>query len=179
MNKKGTTYFDKGGPKHTRAALQASRERAAELAPRAIVVTSSTGQTALEAARVFSGSENRIIAVPFQKHLWDDYTALDPRLQADCRKLAVEFLPDEPALPLLDSERPDIVNAWRMVSQGFKVALQVASMCVDTGLLEPGDPVIAIGGSGKGADTAVAVQIYGRADVFKSNVIEIIAMPSR
>ena len=100
-------------------------------------------------------------------------------MAADCRELGVEFLPDEPVVPLLDSEHPDITNAWRTVSQGFKVALQVASMCVDTGLLKPGAHVISIGGTVWGADTGIAVETYGYADVLKSNVTEIIAMPSR
>lgn len=65
------------------------------------------------------------------------------------------------------------------MSQGFKVALQVASMCVDTGLLKPGAHVISIGGSVRGADTGIAVQIHGYTNVLKSNVTEIIVMPSR
>lgn len=178
MRQVGTTYFEKGGPDHTQATLQVARERASELGTEAIVVTSTSGKTALEAARIFAGADTRIIAVPFQKHLWEKYSSLDPQLAAECRELGVEFLPDDPVVPMLDAERPDIVNAWRTVSQGFKVALQVASMCVDTGLLKPGAHVISIGGSGEGADTAIAVQTYGYRDVLKSNVTQIIAMPS-
>ena len=179
MRKVETAYFDKGGLEHTQSTLQAAKERTAEINLEAVIVTSTSGKTALEAAHIFSGTGTRIIAVPFQKHLWEKHSPLDPQLAAECRKLGVEFLPDEPIVPLLDSERPDIVNAWRTVSQGFKVALQVASMCVDTGLLKPGAHVISIGGSGEGADTAIAVQTYGYVDVLKSNVIEIIAMPSK
>lgn len=179
MKAKPTFYFDKGGPEHTHATLQAAKERAIDLKPKAVIVTSTTGKTALEAAHIFAGTDIRIIAAPFQKHLWKKYSPLDPQLATECRKLGVEFLPDEPAVPMLDSERPDIVNAWRTVSQGFKVALQVASMCVETGLLKACDYVISIGGSGEGADTVIAVQTYGYADVLKSNVTEIIAMPSK
>lgn len=179
MKKADSVYFDKGGPEHTQATLEAAKERAAELKPEAVIVTSSSGKTALEAARIFAGTGARIIAVPFQKHRWDKHTPLDPELAAGCRELGVEFLPDEPVVSLLDPERPDIVNAWRTVSQGFKVALQVASMCVDTGLVRPGALVISIGGSGEGGDTAIAVETQPYADVLESNVTEIIAMPSR
>ncbi len=178
MKQSCTVYFEKGGPEHTQATLQAAKERQAELGTEAIVVTSTTGKTALEAARIFAGTGTRIIAAPFQKHLWEKYRPLDPQMAAECRELGVEFLPDEPVVPLLDEDRPDIVNAWRTVSQGFKVALQVASMCVDTGLLKPAAAVISIGGSDWGADTAIAIRTYGYSDVLKSNVIEIIAMPS-
>ena len=179
MRKAETTYFDKGGPEHTQATLQAAKDRATDLKPEAVIVTSTSGKTALEAAHIFAGTGSRIIAVPFQKHLWEKHSPPDSQLAAECRELGVEFLPDEPVVPLLDSERPDIVNAWRTVSQGFKVALQVASMCVDTGLLKPGAHVISIGGSGRGADTAIAVETCGYTNVLESNVTEIIAMPSR
>ena len=84
-----------------------------------------------------------------------------------------------PPVPMLSRDHPDIVNAWRTVGQGFKVALQVASMCVDTGLVITGAHVISMGGSSRGADTAVAVKIQGYDTVLKSIVTEIIAMPSR
>ena len=179
MKKSETIYFPQGGPDCTRDTLRAARARAEEIKPEAVIVTSSTGKTAAEAAQVFSGSGIRLIAAPFQKHLWNRLTPLDPELAAECRSQGVEFLPDEPVVPMLDDDRPDIVNAWRMVSQGFKVALQVAAMCVDTGLLSAGAHVIALGGSSKGADTAIALNTHGTAEVLKSNVTEIIAMPSR
>ncbi len=179
MHKAETVYFEKGGPKNTTSTLLAVKERITVIKPFAVIITSTSGKTALEAAQILSGTGIRLIAVPFQKHLWGKYSSPDPNLVAECCELGVEFLPDEPAIPMLSSEHPDIVNAWRTVSQCFKVALQVASMCVDTGLLKPGDEVISVGGSGRGADTAIAVRPYGYNEVLKSNVIEIIAMPSR
>lgn len=78
---------------------------------------------------------------------------------------------------MLDDLHPDAIRAWYMVSQGFKVALQVASECVEAGILAPGSHVISLGGSSRGVDTAIAVQIYGYTDLFKAKVIEIICMP--
>ena len=178
MRRAETVYFEKGGPEHTRETVRAARERADEVKPEAVVVASTTGKTALEAARAFAGTGTRIIAVPFQKHLWEKHRPHDPELARECLELGVEFLPDEPVVRILGSEHPDIADAWRTVSQGFKVAMQVASMCVDTGLLQPGAHVISVGGTEWGADTAIAVETYGYAEVLKSNVTEIIAMPS-
>lgn len=177
MKKREIIYFGKGGPRNTQATLDAALERAAEVKPDALVVASTSGKTALRAARIFAGTGIRVIAVPFQKSLWKAYGAPDPKLAAQCRRLGVEFLPDEPAVIMLDSAHPDVVNAWRTVSEGFKVGLQIASMCVDTGLLKSGARVIAVGGSGQGADTATVLQTFGFADVLKSRVLEIIAKP--
>ncbi|MBN2309849.1 MAG: hypothetical protein JXR94_12820 [Candidatus Hydrogenedentes bacterium] len=177
MKRGETVYFEKGGPQNTEAALDAVRARVPELKPDAVVVATTSGRSALVAARALADTGVRVIAVPFQKHLYDKYGPPDPELAAQCRESGVEFLPEEPTVPMLDTHRPDIVNAWRTMSQGFKVALQVASMCVDLGMLDAGAHVIALGGSGEGADTAVAVHTYGYDDVLKSNVTGIIAMP--
>jgi len=181
MYKSSTLYFEKGGREHSEDVLKAMEERACAMDPRpeAIVVTSTSGETALKAAEVFQGKGFRIIAAPFQKHLWDQFRGPAPELVAKCKELGVEFLPDQPAIPLVDEERPDIVGAWRVVSQGFKVALQVASMCVDTGLIEDGTLVMATGGTSCGADTAVLVEARSYDEILKSNVVEIVAMPNR
>jgi hypothetical protein len=178
MNTKPTLYFDHGGPQSTQAALEAAKTRALDIKPEAVIVTSSSGETALQAARIFEGTGIRIIGVPFQKHLWGRYRPLEPQYADPCRQLGVTFLPDEPALQLIDDLQPDIVNAWRIVSQGFKVALQVASMCVELGMLEPGAHVISLGGSSRGADTAVALHAYGHANLFDCKVTDVICMPA-
>lgn len=180
MTKAGETvlYFDKGGREHTDATLEAARQRALEIKPAAVVVASITGATAVKAGRLFEGTGQRVIGVSLQPGAWDPkYGALVEEFAVEARSFGVEFLPDEPPCRLVDYERPDVANAWRMVSQGFKVALQVASMCVDTGMIGDEAEVIAIGGTDSGADTAVVVEIRGYEKLLNSNVTEIIAMP--
>jgi len=173
-----TLYFDKGGPEHTGITLEVVKERALEIKPDAVIVASITGASALKAGQIFRGTGVRVVGVSLQKGVWDaKYGFLDENLAAQAREHGVEFLPDEPVVPIIDTEKPDIANAWRMLSQGFKVAIQVASMCVDTGMIAGGAEVIATGGSGAGTDTAIVVKIRGYKDILKSNVTEIIAMP--
>ncbi len=177
MEKK-IVYFKKGSSEHSEAALQAAKERALEIKPEAVIVTSTSGKTGAAAARIFRGTGFRIIVVPFQKQLAEKNDwKLNAHAAEECKKLGAEFLPEEPVCKILDDDRPDIVKAWRTVSQGFKVAQQVATMCVDTGLIKPGAHVISLGGTGRGADTAIALKSYGYNDVLKNNVTEIIAMP--
>jgi uncharacterized protein len=178
MKEGKTLYFDKPGPQNTTAVLEAIRDWIPQVQPAAVIVTTTTGKTALEAARILKDTGARLIGAQFQKHVAEERDwHLDPELAAQCKEAGVEFLPDEPALELLDKERGDIVNAWRCLGQGFKVAVQVASMCVDTGLIPAGATVIAAGGSAKGADVAIVVKPFGAADIFKSKVNEIIALP--
>ena len=181
MNEKKTVYFDKGGPEHTQATMEAAKQRALARQPKpvAVIVASTSGKTGLEAARAFEATGIRVLVVPFQADTKpaEQYGLPETELKAQCQRLGAEFLPDTPICRLLDEDRPDVVNAWRVLGQGFKVALQIASMCVDTGLIESGTEVVALGGSGRGADTAVVLTPSGYEAVLKSNVIEIIAMP--
>ncbi|MDK1031292.1 MAG: pyruvate kinase alpha/beta domain-containing protein [Planctomycetia bacterium] len=157
-----TLYFDKGGPEHTVLALEVTKERAIEVCPEAVIVASICGNSAVKAGEIFEGTGIRVIAVSLQKGAWDPkYGSLDAGLAATARERGVEFMPDEPRCKLIDYDRPDVADAWRMVSQGFKVALQVASMCVDTGMIADGAEVIATGGSGAGTQTAIVVTIRG------------------
>ena len=46
----------------------------------------------------------------------------------------------------------------RMFGQGTKVAVEVAVMALDAGMIPAGEDVISIGGSGRGADTAIILR---------------------
>lgn len=46
----------------------------------------------------------------------------------------------------------------RMFGQGTKVAVEVAVMALDSGMIPYGEDIIAIGGSGRGADTAIVLR---------------------
>ena len=57
------TYFDEEGKQNTQETLVLAKQRAQELGIRTVVLASSHGYTALEAARVFSGTGIALIAV--------------------------------------------------------------------------------------------------------------------
>lgn len=181
MSDRKTVYFDKGGPDHTQATIEAAKRRAMELEPKpaAVIVASTSGKTGSAAARAFESTGVRVLVVPFQAgtEAGEKHGVADRTLKEQCERLGGTFIPDTPAYVFLDTTHPDIVAAWRVVSQGFKVALQVAAICVDLDLVEAGTDVIALGGSGKGADTAVLLTAQSTENALKMNVKEIIAMP--
>ncbi len=178
MKTESTLYFEKEGKDNTSATLEAVAKAAKRLGIDTVVVASTTGSTAVKAGEIL-GNSIRIIGVPFQSDRQAKWGAPTPDNISGCKELGVELLPDEPEVRFIDSERPDIVNAWRILSRGFKVAMQCASMCVDTGMIKEGSAVIALGGRVQGVDTAIAVEIYGYEKILTSNVIEIIALPQK
>ena len=92
-----------------------------------------------------------------------------------CITKQVLLLPDEPKVELINDL--EIGNAFAPSSEGLKVAVQAASMCVDTGLVEPGATVISVGGTNTGADTAIVLMAYDHKHVSDCKIEEIIAIP--
>ena len=48
-----------------------------------------------------------------------------------------------------------IAESLRMLGQGSKVCVEIGAMAMDAGALEYGQPVVALGGTGRGLDTAM------------------------
>lgn len=71
-----------------------------------------------------------------------------------------------------------IANALRMFGQGTKVCVEVATMALDAGLIPYGERIVSIGGTGRGADTAVIMTPAHAADFFETFIHEIICKPA-
>lgn len=70
-----------------------------------------------------------------------------------------------------------IAHTLRILGQGFKVCVEVAVMAMDAGFVGADEDIIAIGGSAKGADTAVVLRPGHSQYFFETDVKEIICMP--
>lgn len=70
-----------------------------------------------------------------------------------------------------------IANTLRIFGQGIKVTIEIAIMALDAGLIPYDKEIISIGGSGKGADTAIVCRPVHGKDFFSFEVREIICRP--
>jgi hypothetical protein len=70
-----------------------------------------------------------------------------------------------------------IAQSLRMLSQGIKVVVEIGSMALDAGAVEYGKPVVALGGTGKGLDTAVVMHPSHANRIFETKLHEILCMP--
>jgi hypothetical protein len=70
-----------------------------------------------------------------------------------------------------------IAHTLRMFSQGVKVAVEIGAMALDAGVIPHGEPIVAIGGTGRGADTVVVLTPAYTADIFSTKVHEILCKP--
>jgi len=70
-----------------------------------------------------------------------------------------------------------IAHTLRMLSQGVKVVVEIASMALDAGAIPHGVPVVAVGGTGRGADTAATLTPAYTNDIFSTRVHELLCKP--
>lgn len=180
------TYFEKAGHVNTGETLRIARRRADELGIQTIVVSSSRGDTAVQAMEVFKGL--RVIIVASQTGLstpnLQRFTEENRRIVESkggvilttthafagvSRAMRLKF--DTLAIGEI------IANVLRTFGQGTKVACEIAMMAADSGLVNVDDDVIAIGGTGGGVDTAVVLKPVNTQRFFDLKVREILCKP--
>lgn len=70
-----------------------------------------------------------------------------------------------------------IAHTLRMFGQGMKVCVEIAVMALDAGIIPYGKPVIALGGTGRGADSAALITPGYSHSVLDTKVHEILCKP--
>ena len=181
-----TAYFDGRGPAYTTETLELALARAQALGIDNIVVASYTGETGVEAAEVFAEHNLVVVAGVYGFHEPNEV-----RMTAERRALIEanggRILHAGHAFGMLGRAvhkrfgaiQVDevIAHVLRLFSQGVKVGCEVACMAVDAGLIRAGEEAIAIGGSGRGADTAIVLRPSNTHTFFETRVLEIICKP--
>ena len=186
-----TTYYDKpGGEENTTKTLELARQRAEELDIKTIVLASTVGGTAVKAVDVFKGY--KVVVVTHVTGMWEpntqEFTAENRKIVEDKggiilttthafggvhRLLSRGDGPPAP-LPVIGDT---IAMTLRTFGQGMKVVCEIAAMAADAGLVRTDEEVIAIGGTGRGADTAVVLKPDYVHRFFDLKVKEIICKP--
>jgi len=179
-------YFDAPGPRNTERTLEMAAFRARELDIADVVVASSSGRTGLLAARRFAGRNVVVVAhsTGFSRPNHQELVV------AARRKIAAaggKVLICQHAFggvgravrkKLGTYEIEEIVAfVLRTFGQGTKVAVEIALMAADAGLVPVGKPCLAIGGTDGGADTALILTPANAQEFFDMKILEIVAKP--
>jgi len=179
-------YFTDPGPNHTDRTLKLAKERADLLGLRTVVVASTTGDTGLAAARLFAGY--RVVVVTHSAGFQEpNVQEVAPGRLEELKQLGAEVLTCQHAfggigravrIKLGTYELDEIIAyTLRLFGQGMKVAVEISLMATDAGLIHAGDDVMVIGGTGRGADTAVVLRATNAMRFFDLGVQEIVCMP--
>lgn len=190
MEKK-ITYFEKpGGEENTKQTLALAKERAESLGIKTIVVASTVGDTAVKAVDVFKGYKVIVVThtAGFREPNTQEFTeeakntvekkggivlTTTHAFGGIHRALGAPGGPPPPSLAMGDI----VANTLRIFGQGMKVTCECAAMAADAGLIRTDEEIISIGGTGRGADTAVVIQPNYTHRFFNLKVKEIICKP--
>ena len=180
--KRTTVYFEKPGKEHTVETLEIAKEVAIERGIDTVLISSTTGFTALEALDVFKDSDLKLIVVTHQT----GYRESGVQLMADetrarlkeagvivytgtdvltggvevgmSRQMPPRTARQEGRLPYIVPPVSTVVaNTLRLFSQGVKVCVEITMMAADAGLISSEKKVVSVAGSHAGSDTAMVL----------------------
>ncbi len=151
-------YFEETGAANTAKTLALAKEWAIEAGIKRIVLASTTGGTAREAVKVFSGTEIGLVVVPHQRGFRDE-ERFDMEVAAEVERAGHRMHWGTMlfhANDLYGTSAPTaLANMLRTFGQGMKVCLEILLMAADGGCVDRGEKVIVVAGTGRGADTAI------------------------
>ena len=180
--------FETTGKEDTVPALKAAIETAKERGIKYIVFSCSTGYTAdkLIEIGIPEGIQPVMVTQAYASNDPDKNPMKDD-VRARCRAAGIEIVTAGHALS--GAERglrntfggiyPAEIIAYtlRMFGAGTKVAVECATMAADAGVIPAGEPVIAMGGTSFGCDTALIMKASYSAKVLETRIEEYICKP--
>ena len=180
------TYFQRPGKENTDRTLEIAKQRAEQLALRQVVVATTGGDTGRKAAKLFKDLDLVVVThsagfsrANFHELSEDNREAI---VAEGARLLTCQHAfggVNRAVRRKLNTYQLDEIIAYtlRVFGEGMKVACEITLMAADAGLIRAGEEVLAIGGTGRGADTAVIVRAANAQDFFDLRVCEILCKP--
>ncbi len=179
-------YFDNPGKENTHQTLEVASWRVRELDISNVVVASTSGKTGALATQFFAG-RNLVVVSHSTGFLKPDFQQLIPEEKRRIEEAGAKMLTCQHALggvgravrkKLGTYELEEIVAfTLRVFGQGIKVAIEIALMAADAGLISTQEPCMSIGGTVQGADTAILLMPAHAQNFFDLRVLEILAKP--
>ena len=179
-------YFAKAGEQNTQAVIDAVAHRMAENNIDKVLVATSTGRSALLAAKVIPPAKIVVIThhTGFEK---PDVQTLNEKTRNELSAMGIPIFTGIHAFggvgrsvrKKLGAYQVDEIIAFtlRTFGQGTKVAVEIALMATDAGLVRTDEYVIAMGGTNSGLDTALVLKPVNANSFLDIKIREIICKP--
>ena len=188
MSDAGIVYLAGPGQAGTDRLITAVKRRVRELGIRHVVVATTTGDTAVRMARALKGTRARVVGVTYHAGFSGkgDDLGLKPECRTTLERAGHQVLICSHALSGVErsignkfggvSRVEIIAHTLRLFGcDGIKVAVEVAVMAADAALVPTDREIIAVGGSGRGADAALVLKAAHMNNFFDLEIREILA----
>jgi len=182
-----TVYFKRPGPENTDETLKLAKERAENIGIKNIIVASTTGATGVKASEVFGNRYNLVVVTHVTGFRESNTQELTSENRSILEKKGVKTVTAAHSFGGLGRAinrkfgviqiDEIIANVLRLFGQGVKVACEVACMATDAGFVRTDEDAISIGGTSRGADTAILLRPSNTHTFFDMRIKEIICKP--
>ena len=181
LHKESIVYFNEPGQQNTQETLDLVLARARARGIKKVVIASTRGETAILAASLFTAAGIKMVVVPHQYGFLRDGQRfpeeLVPELENQGHRVyfgTMLFHTDD----LYGSKNPSaMAMLLRTFCQGMKVVHEILLMATNGGCVAAGEKVIAVAGTGRGADTAVVAIAAPSTRLYDLHITEIICKP--
>lgn len=179
-------YFKNTGGKNTKRTLEIAANRTKELGIQNVVVASSSGRTGALAVELFKAG-NLVIVTHSTGFREPDYQEFQPEYRSIIEGAGARILTCQHALggvgravrKKLGTYELEEIMAYtlRIFGEGIKVAIEITLMAADAGFISTKESCIAVGGTARGADTAILLRPANAQTFFDLRIMEILAKP--
>ena len=174
-------YFEKPGKGNTAEVIQLVKDRAQARGINRFVVASTRGRTAKDFMEAVTGTGYQLVIVPWQFGFKVEEHPFPQELVSGLRAKnhqvhfgTMLFHTTE----FYGTNAPQaMANILRTFGQGTKVCLEILLMACDGGCIRMGEKVIAVAGTGSGADTALVATAGPTTRLGSLRIHEIICKP--
>ena len=180
------TYFETPGPANTERTLTLVQQHLLKLECRHILVATTSGQSGASACKMLDASK-LIVVTHSYGFAGVNKQEMQPEYRSQLEAAGVRLLTTGHAFGgvgrairrKLGTYQVEEIIAFvlRTFSEGIKVACEITLMATDAGLVDSGEEVVAIAGSGSGLDSAVVIRAANSQDYFDLRILEIICKP--
>jgi uncharacterized protein len=180
------SYFETEGSANTQAVIDLALETAAKQGIEHIVVATTQGQT----PKLLKGAKGvKVIAVTHAFGFKEKgKSSITPETRQELTDAGITLHTASHTLSGIERGLTSkaggglfaaeiIAHTLRFFGQGTKVAVEVATSALDAGLIPQDAPVIAIGGTHSGADTAIVLVPANSNRILETRIREVLAKP--
>ncbi|MGQ9538196.1 MAG: pyruvate kinase alpha/beta domain-containing protein [Candidatus Bathycorpusculaceae bacterium] len=184
---KKVTYFNVAGKQNTEILLKIVKEYIEKEGIHDIVVASTTGETGAKASKLLKGY-NVVVVTHCFGFQQPGQSELKEEFKEEILRNGAKIFTGTHALSSVERAiRKDlgtiqplelIAHTLRRMGEGTKVCVEITLMAADAGLIPENKDIVAIAGTGRGADTALRIHSANTARFFNLKIKEVIAKPT-
>lgn len=188
MRMQASMLFEKPGPSNTAACVDLVKRCLTERSFRHVVVASTTGTTAqLFQAALRENPTNLVIVTHSVGFAAPNQDEFDPQIRAALTAARVKICTgtilthslEKSIMEKFGGSYPGyiIASTLRRFGEGTKVAIEIVMEACDAGLIPEGEEVLAVAGTGRGADTVLLITSRPSKRFLDLDVLEVLARP--